>query len=78
MAYTLEKVDSLLRSILRKDKTEDNFITEYIDPFADGKSQMRMAQYIEDTLYSLTNKKDKPLIYADKRYISKWGVDKIM
>ena len=78
MAYTLEKVDSLLRSILHKDKTEDNFITEYIDPFADGKSQMRMAKYIEDTLYSLTNKKDKPLIYADKRYISKWGVDKIM
>ena len=78
MAYTLEKVDSLLRSILRKDKTEDNFITEYIDPFADGKSQMRMAKYIEDTLYSLTNKKDKPLIYADKRYISKWGVDKIL
>ena len=78
LAYTLEKVDSLLRSILRKDKTEDNFITEYIDPFADGKSQMRMAKYIEDTLYSLTNKKDKPLIYADKRYISKWGVDKIM
>ena len=37
MAYTLEKVDSLLRSILRKDKTEDNFITEYIDPFEDGK-----------------------------------------
>ena len=38
----------------------------------------RMVKYIEDTLYSLTNKKDKPLIYADKRYISKWGVDKII
>ena len=47
------------------------------DPYADGKSQYRIAKYIESVFENLYRGKVEALIQADTEYKERWGEDKV-
>jgi len=75
----VETLGGVRRELINKLKMLDKpYLNVNIDPFVDGKSQERMAQYICDVSNQLHKGKGSALAYADTNYIEKNGVDKII
>jgi hypothetical protein len=67
----------LVKSLTGVEK--DNVYSTYaIDPFADGKAQYRMANYMKHVFSELSAGKSESLLRADTRYKKRWGDDKIL
>ncbi len=54
------------------------YSTHAIDPFADGKAQYRMGNYMKYVFSVLSAGKSESLLRADARYKKRWGDDKIL
>ena len=67
----------VLRKLLSNEKQEITLSTKYIDPFGDGKAQIRMATYMQNTFDNLQFGKNEALKLADIEYKEHWGDDKV-
>ena len=54
------------------------YINTNISEFIDGKSQLRMAQYMNDVSDKIEYGKIDALSYADNNYADRYGSDKII
>jgi hypothetical protein len=75
----VESCEKLSVELLKKLKMIDEPYTNMsISAFLDGKSQKRMAQYMNDVSDKMHLEKIDALAYADINYIDKYGLDKII
>ena len=54
------------------------YSTEKITPFFDGKTQLRMAHYMNEVSDKIDQGKNEALEHADSKYTTKYGFDKII
>jgi hypothetical protein len=75
---SLPDLQTILRSQLSNDITKVTPSPKYIDPYADGKAQYRMENYIQNVFDNLHLGKNKAMHLADNIYKMQWGEDKVI
>jgi len=78
MVTSLTDLQIVIRELLLSDnKDKKTLCSNRFDPYADGKSQYRIAKYIECVFENLYRGKIEALIQADTQYKVRWGEDKV-
>ena len=78
LIHSFDDLDKRIRVLLSSNTYQKNFQNDRFDPFADGKSQLRIAQYINCLFNNLHLGKEEAIKCADSDYISEWGKDKVI
>jgi hypothetical protein len=76
--HTLDELKIIARRVLLNPQDQETFNLNSLDPFADGKSQYRIANYMNNVFDNLYLGKNIALDLADENYMKEWGDDKVI
>jgi hypothetical protein len=75
---SISDLKKILIESLSYDISKKTTSPSYIDPFADGKAQQRMENYIQNVFDNLHLGKNEAMQLADDKYKKLWGDDKVI
>tara|TARA_B100000795_G_scaffold269989_1_gene261674 strand:+ start:8618 stop:10477 length:1860 start_codon:yes stop_codon:yes gene_type:complete len=75
---SIKDLKKMLLEYLSYDDSKETSSPKFIDPFADGKAQQRMENYIHIVFHNLHLGKNEALYLADDNFKKAWGDDKVI